>query len=133
MADRAFRDEQWGRRFDEHVAPINRVVDELGSGARGWLPYVAPMYGGVNARLLSVFRDPGPGTRDSGFLSIENDDPTAERVCRHFEAVGIPAIDMVPWNVYPWYINRAPRAAGLGEGVEPMRRLVLLLPPACGW
>jgi hypothetical protein len=89
------------------------------------------MYGGVNARLLSVLRDPGPKTRSedgSGFLSMENDDPTAEAICGHFEAAGIPSTDVVPWNVYPWYINRAPSAAELDAGVEPMRRLVQLLP-----
>jgi hypothetical protein len=58
-------------------------VDELRSEGRGWAPYVAPIYGGVNARLLSVLRDPGPMTdptaRGSGFLCLENDDPAAER------------------------------------------------------
>jgi hypothetical protein len=83
MADPVFRNEQWQRRFDTHIEPINLLVDELRISERGWLPYVAPMYGGVNARLLSVLRDPGPKTRSedgSGFLSMENDDPTAEAI-----------------------------------------------------
>jgi len=63
MADPVVRNEQWQRRFDTHIEPINLLVDELRISERGWLPYVAPMYGGVNARLLSVLRDPGPKTR----------------------------------------------------------------------
>jgi len=31
-------------------------------------------------------------------------------------------------NAYPWYINRKPRAAELKAGVEPLRRLLGLLP-----
>lgn len=31
-------------------------------------------------------------------------------------------------NAYPWYINRLPRAAELEAGVEPLRRLLGLLP-----
>ncbi len=94
------------------------------------------MYGGVNARLLSLLRDPGPATqvlRDggrsgSGFLCMENDDPSAERICSLFAAVNIPAKDIVPWNAYPWYINRNPRAAELEDGVSPLKDLLDLMP-----
>src|SRR5262245_22189911 len=71
MAEPAFREAQFTSRYDAHAAPINRLVDSLRSSERGWLPYVAPMYGGVHARLLSLLRDPGPKTQadaGSGFL-----------------------------------------------------------------
>jgi len=45
------------------------------------------MCGGVDALALSISRDPGPkagGTKGSGFLSIENDDPSAERMGQFF-------------------------------------------------
>lgn len=131
MADDAFREDQLRRRYEDHIAPINRLVDELSNTGRGWLPYVAPMYGGVRARLLSVLRDPGPMTQagsGSGFLYMENDDATAEDISRLFADAGIPADDIVPWNVYPWYINRAPSAAELSAGTEPLRKLIDLLP-----
>ena len=64
-----------------HVAPINALVDDLRQWGRGWVPYVAPIYGGVNAQMLSVLRDPGPMTdsagKGSGFLCLENDDAAA--------------------------------------------------------
>jgi hypothetical protein len=131
MADKRFRDDQWKHRYDDHVAPINRFVDDLRESGTRWLPYVAPMYGGVHARLLSLLRDPGPKTREqkgSGFLSMENDDPTAEAISQCFATVEIGAQDIVPWNVYPWYINRAPKVSELNEGLEPLRRLLDLLP-----
>lgn len=132
MADEAFRKEQEQHRFDDHIAPINRLVDALRAEGGRWLPYVAPMYGGTRARLLSLLRDPGPMTqthhKGSGFLSMENDDPSAEAISQYFDAAGIEAIDLVPWNVYPWYINRAPKAAELNDGIDPLRRLIEILP-----
>jgi hypothetical protein len=131
MADEAFRKEQEQHRYDDHIAPINRLVDALRESGGRWLPYVAPMYGGVSARLLSLLRDPGPMTQShkgSGFLSMENDDATAEAISQYFAAAGIGAIDIVPWNVYPWYINRAPKASELNDGIEPLRRVIGLLP-----
>lgn len=130
MADKHFRIDQWDHRYDKHVAPINLLVDEF-RGAGLWLPYVAPMYGGVNARLLSILRDPGPKTQDtigSGFLCMENDDATAENICKLFGDADIDPREIVPWNAYPWYINRKPNAAELEVGVEPLKRLIELIP-----
>lgn len=63
----------------------------------------------------------------SGFLSIENDDPTAEQQCLSFAQVGVRAADVTPWNAYPWYINRKPDAAQLDAGVEPLAQLLGLM------
>lgn len=132
MADEAFRREQERGRYAAHVRPINEFVDSLrGHDGRGWLPHVAPWHGGVNARVLSVLRDPGPATQDgtgSGFLCIENDDPTAERQAEAFAAVGVQPGDITPWNAYPWYINRAPTSRERQAGVDPLLRLLELLP-----
>lgn len=133
MIEDGFREEQWQRRYDAHIAPINQFVDELRRiSGRDSPPYVAPMYGGVNARLLSVLRDPGPKTQranaGSGFLCMENNDASAEAISKLFAGAGIDASDIVPWNAYPWYINRAPKAADLEEGVAPLIRIFELLP-----
>jgi hypothetical protein len=129
MADAAFRAAQWDQRFAPHIAPINKLVDSL--RAHAWAPYVAPVHGGVDARVLTLLRDPGPATQEtlgSGFLSVENDDPTAARLHELLESVGLGAPDTVLWNAYPWYINRAPKAAELEEGVGPILDLIALMP-----
>lgn len=132
MADEAFRAEQQRDRYASHVRPVNEMVDALRDrDGRGWMPHVAPWHGGVRARVLSVLRDPGPKTQDrtgSGFLCVENDDSTAERQCQAFDAAGIAPHDVTPWNAYPWYINRAPNAAERQAGVDPLLRLLGLLP-----
>lgn len=132
MRDEAFRIEQEQRRYATHVRPINEMVDALrDQDGRGWMPHVAPWHGGAEARVLSVLRDPGPKTLDgvgSGFLCVENDDPTAELQAQIFEGVGIAPRDVTPWNAYPWYINRSPKAAELQAGVEVLRQLLELMP-----
>jgi hypothetical protein len=134
-ADTLFRREQWDHRFDAHVLSINHLVDALRAWERGSVPYVAPMYGGIDARLLSILRDPGPMTQldggGSGFLLMENDDATAEAMSQYFSESGISAKEIVPWNIYPWYINRAPSSAEIDAGLEPLRDLIELLPKLC--
>lgn len=134
MADPTFRDEQRAHRFDAHIAPINAFVatlQEPESGGRGWVPEVAPLHGGIDATVLSVLRDPGPKTQagvGSSFLCIENDDPTAQRQCELFDQYAITARQVLPWNAYPWYVNRAPRAAEREQGAAVLADLIPLLP-----
>lgn len=118
MRDPQFRQQQWDGRRAPHIGPINSLVDELmASPGRAGVPYVAPVYGGVDARVLFVARDPGPMTQPelggSGFLSLENDDASAERFAILLDDAGIPVGETLPWNAYPWYINRQPRAKNL--------------------
>jgi hypothetical protein len=59
MRDPRFRQQQLDGLRAPHVALINVLADELINPAgRGWVPYVAPLYGGVAARVLCIQRDP---------------------------------------------------------------------------
>ncbi|MEV6389042.1 uracil-DNA glycosylase [Nocardia xishanensis] len=131
MRDREYRRDQHGRRYEDHVAPINQLVDQLREERGEWMPYVAPIYGGVDARVLALFRDPGPKTRDergSGMLSLENDDQSAERHLSLVQRSGMLVDELVVWNTYPWYINRKPTTREIDEGLAPLQRLFSLLP-----
>jgi uracil-DNA glycosylase len=131
-ADPAFVADQLAHRHDPHVEPINRLVDHLSTDDR-WMPYVSPIMGGVNAKVLFVFQDPGPKTapeRGSGMLSPENDDPSAELLMRCLAAAGLPLKAMTAWNAYPWYLpqQQTPTASMLEAGTGPLERLLELLP-----
>ncbi|WP_037622856.1 uracil-DNA glycosylase [Streptomyces aureus] len=134
MREEAFRVEQEQGRYDPHVRPVNEMVDALrDQDGRGWMPHVAPWHGGAEARVLSILRDPGPKTQEgggSGFLCVENDDPTAELQAQIFEEAGIAPRDITPWNAYPWYINRSPNATELQAGAKVLKELLGLMPKA---
>lgn len=118
------------RRYEPHIGPFNRLVDELRTEDE-WMPYIAPLYGGVNAEVLAVFQDPGPKTQQgkgSGMLCVENDDVSAERHYNFLRNAGIAHDSLMVWNTYPWYINRKPSSAEIDRGLEPLRRVVELCP-----
>ncbi|MGW5382275.1 uracil-DNA glycosylase [Nocardia sp. NPDC003963] len=131
MRDPEYRRTQYAQIYDSHIEPINRLVDRLREESGAWVPHVAPIYGGTGARVLAVFRDPGPTTQQdsgSGMLSLENDDPSAERHLGLVENSGLAATDLISWNAYPWYINRTPTGVEIDRGAEAMQRLIELLP-----
>jgi hypothetical protein len=61
-------------------------------------------------------------------LCTENDDASAERLATLLDGAGMPVSETLSWNAYPWYINRLSRAVELEASVEPLRRLLELLP-----
>ncbi|WP_461166806.1 uracil-DNA glycosylase [Tsukamurella serpentis] len=116
--------------FDPHIAPFNRMVDELSSDDE-WMPYVAPLYGGTQARVLSLFRDPGPATQvgtGSGMLCIENRDESAKLHRSLVQESGIDLSELMTWNAYPWYINRAPKAPEIARALPVLHRVIDLCP-----
>ena len=136
MADADYRRSAWEGRHSGRIQPINRYVEGLREPAppegRGWVPYVHDICAGVDARLLTLFRDPGPKTHPelggSGFLSLQNDDPSAEAMARLLDAAGVPVDLTVPWNVYPWWMNRNPTTEELDAGGTALLGLLELLP-----
>ena len=130
MKNAEYRLQQCAKKFDYPIGPINQLVCELNENNELKVPFVAPIYGGVNARMLSIMRDPGPMAdeqKGSGFIGMENDDPTAERLCNLCER-HLQVSDLMLWNSYPWYINSIPKVAQLKAGLEPLKRLLDLLP-----
>lgn len=131
MRDQAFRDEQWRRRHEPHVAPLNRQLERWAQyGQVSLPPLVPPHLGGINARIVCVLRDPGPragGPKGSGFISWENDDPSAERHQAFANHAGISDRDVVTFNSYLWYINAKPSKAQLLAGTDEFLTLLRLV------
>lgn len=100
------------------------------------VPSFDPAEAGVNARVMLVLEAPGPmttvegGRPGSGFISVDNDDVTAENVWRAREEVGLHD-GFLAWNIVPWYLDPAstkPSAKELEEGAGELRSLLRLLP-----
>jgi hypothetical protein len=118
-----------------HVAPLTAYAAELRQSSNLEVPDFDPLDGGVNARALFLFEKPGPMTAESGprigsgFISRNNDDPTAEATFRFMKQAGIPRRLTVIWNVVPWWNGtRKVTTAELREGVASVERLITLLP-----
>lgn len=131
MRDPAFRADQEARLHEPHIAPITDFIQGLRDGGGEWMPWVAPLHGGVEARVLSVLRDPGPKVHHvggSGMVCVENDDQTAETLHGLVTGAGLTPRDVIPWNAYPWYINSKPTPAQLRAATPPLLGLIDLLP-----
>lgn len=126
----AFMAQQRGGLYADHIAPFNRMVDELRT-ADEWMPHVAPLYGGTGARVLSLFRDPGPATQEgagSGMLCIENRDESAKLHHSLVTDAGIRFDQLMTWNAFPWYINRAPKSPEITRAMPVLNRVIGLCP-----
>ena len=116
---------------EPHAAPLAAFAASL--RGRGEVPDLDPLDGGVDARMLLLLEKPGPKTSParggSGFVSADNDDPTAAAAWAFLREAGIARRDRVIWNTVPWWngtirFTPAERRAGL----ETLPALLDLLP-----
>lgn len=119
-----------------HIAPLTDYAADLRARLNTEVPDFDPLDGGVNARILFLKEKPGPMTSSSrtgrvgsGFISRDNDDPTAEATFRFMAEAGIPREETLMWNVVPgWNGTRKITRQELLDGVGEVRNLLSLLP-----
>jgi len=118
-----------------HMARLSDYVSSLRKRNLGEVPDFDPFDGGIDARVLLLFEKPGPMTAKtgkrigSGFISRNNDDPTAAAIFDFMRKAGIPRTLTVIWNVVPWWSGtRKVKAQELREGTACVTALVDLLP-----
>ncbi len=74
------------------------------------VPHFDPAETGVRSQVLLLLEAPGPKTvpewGGSGFISVDNDDPTAQNLWRTRDEVGFYRGVLV-WNIVPWVLGRA--------------------------
>lgn len=116
-----------------HVRSLSDFARELrAEKPETFVPCFDPLDGGSEARILFLFEKPGPKTSPteggSGFISRDNDDPTAEATFRFMREAEIPRHMTVLWNVIPWWngvikVTGAERDAGLRRAEQLVERL----------
>lgn len=97
----------------EHVTTLNTLVEKMknerGPGAA--IPWFDPADGGVHATTLLLLEAPGPQAAPlkrrspSGFVSLDNDDQTAQNLHELVHAAGVDRSSLVIWNIVPWYLG----------------------------
>lgn len=117
---------------EPHIVELTNFVDrlredtELGEN----IPYFDPSDGGKNAEILFLLEAPGPKAVQSGFVSRNNNDKTAENFFRLNAAAGIDRKRTIMWNIVPWHVNPkiGPTPSELDFGLIYFLKLLDLLP-----
>lgn len=132
MRDAGVRERRRAMLTEPHIAPLNLYTAKLRQQGSGEVPEFDPFDGGIGAEILFLFEKPGPMTSDgrgSGFISRNNDDPTAEATFKFMQQAGIPRKLTVTWNIIPWW-NGTRKITGqeLQKGLACLDELIRLLP-----
>lgn len=123
------------RLGEPHIAPFVALADGIARSrglAPGEVPYPDPGFAGTRAEAFVLLKSPGPrATKEegSGLLSVENDDPTAERGYREYERVGVAWDRVVHWNAVPWPTGRDRLTAADRRDARPWLPKALALVP----
>lgn len=133
MREQAVRNRRRSMLHEPHVAPLTAYTEALRNQGIGEVPDFDPFDGGTDARVLFLFEKPGPKTSEaaggSGFISRNNDDPTAEATFQFMREAKIPRKLTATWNVIPsWNATRAITSDELRHGAARVEELVGLLP-----
>jgi hypothetical protein len=136
MRDLAVRERRRAMLNLPHMLPLKMFAEKLRRPGFE-VPDFDPADGGVEARALFLFEKPGPmtvtGSRGkrsgSGFISRDNDDPTAEAIFNFMREAEIPRGLTIMWNVIPWWNGtRAVTTPELQDGESSLSELLRLLP-----
>jgi len=110
-----------------HIEPLTQFVESLRGRGLGSVPDFDPWDGGINARALFLFEKPGPRAFASGFISRNNDDPTAENTLKFMQYAKIPRQETCIWNVVPgWNGTIRLTNAELRRGTDALPPLLVL-------
>src|ERR1700687_2639805 len=119
---------------DPHLAPLTDFVAKLRRAHPDReFPDFDPLDGGSNGDLLFLFEKPGrmtsAGGKGSGFISRNNNDPTAEATFGFMTEANLSRNRTVIWNVVPgWNGTRKITKTELSAGVDALRGFVSLVP-----
>jgi hypothetical protein len=136
MRDPAVRERRRAMLSLPHMLPLQTFAKRLRRPGFE-VPDFDPADGGVEARVLFLFEKPGPMTvrrgrgkrSGSGFISRDNDDPTAEAVFKFMHEAEIRRGLTILWNVIPWWNGkRAVTTPELQAGESSLSELIHLLP-----
>lgn len=114
---------------------VDRIRSDRASYMPGkHVPHFDPCDGGTKAKVLFLMQSPGPAAIETGFISCNNPDPTAENMCLLLDNAGIRRDDIIIWNIVPWYLDhdeggqlRAPTPGEIAEAAVYLPDLFSLL------
>lgn len=99
-------DRRLARIDDEPVRDLNAWVRTVRDREdEPSIPWFDPLGGGRFADVLLLLQDPSQvASLGSGFISPDNNDPTAQNTTIACERAGLPTERRCGWNVVPWWV-----------------------------
>ena len=117
------------RLEEPHIAPLTEFVKRIRLETDAKVPWFDPADAGVEARALFLFQDPGrSGAAVSGYVSVDNDDPSARAITQLRASAGLRRGEVVHWNAIPWELDRDPKVSDIVDAQPYTDELIDLLP-----
>ncbi|SMB82040.1 uracil-DNA glycosylase [Deinococcus hopiensis] len=119
--------------LSEYVQDLRKQIHEQGLN----IPDLDPVGGGIHARILYLLEAPGPKASQhlggSGFVSMDNNDLTAQTVFTLTQQAGVNRDWLMSWNIVPWYVGngnsiRPVQPSEIVQGRGHLHALLALLP-----
>lgn len=116
---------------------FSELIDHirLAQGPGREVPGFDPENANEKARYLFLLEAPGPKALQTGYVSLNNPDPSARNFRRQLNKAGIEAKDIAIWNVVPWYLGdetrqkiRGATSADVRTGLEYLAQLIAAMP-----
>lgn len=117
------------------MLPLATYAQTLRERSGGAIPDFDSWDGGTEAKALVLLEAPSGRAIQSGFVSMNNPDPTARLMHETVHGLGLDRRKLILWNIVPWYVGdeerrriRAVSSRERASGVAFLRELLPLLP-----
>jgi hypothetical protein len=126
-------DQLWNRRYEEQIAPVNRLLDETAAlRPESSVCYVDPIHDVDQVKIISLFSNTGTAA-DTGFITPGDQDAVTRMVGLQWQ-LGLRPEYVLPWNVFPWHTpgqaNGKLEPAQVTAGLKPLLRVLKVTPRA---
>lgn len=118
-----------------HMKPLTqfrgKLLETLPHGT--FVPNIAPLDAGVEAKVLLLLETPGRVPRETRFTSLDNPSATSKNLWALVEESGLQRSSLLLWNLVPWDIGletEVQQTTGSHHefGVRALLKLLSLLP-----
>jgi len=120
------------------MTALNELLEKIRTSAPDGaiIPGFDPLNGNESAKFLLLLEAPGPraATPTGGYVSFDNQDPTARNLKSQLEEADISRSDIVIWNVVPWYIGekdqskiRSAKSSDINSALQHLDNLIKAL------
>lgn len=123
----------FNRRYEEQIAPVNRLLDETALLRPGSaVSYVDPQHDVDQVKIISLFSN--IGVADAGGFITPGDSEALTRMVGLQWQLGLRPEYVLPWNVSPWHVPGEPNGklepTQITSGLKPLLRMLKLVPRA---